>query len=84
MLKRGISATTVEIESFEETMEDIYLECLYEIADHYDVTDDVALERYRSEFERSVYSRMESEGLLKKWKPPVWVHASSLPEKEKK
>lgn len=84
MLKRGISATTVEIESFEETMEDIYRDSLYEIADSYNVDDDVAIERYRSEFERKVYLKMESEGLLVKWKPPVWVHSSSLPPKENK
>ena len=37
-------------------------------------------EKNRSELEQFVWQRLLSTGLLVKWKPPIWVHKTSLPE----
>jgi len=36
--------------------------------------------KQRSQFEHYIYIRMISSGLLKKWKPPIWVHKTSIME----
>jgi hypothetical protein len=38
------------------------------------------LEKNRSEFEQYVWQNLLISGLLVKWKPPVWVHKTSIPE----
>jgi hypothetical protein len=34
--------------------------------------------KYRTELEISIYNKMHQVGLLKSWKPPVWIHKSSM------
>lgn len=38
------------------------------------------IDHHRSEFEQFVYKQMLIRGLLDDWKPPIWIHASSIPE----
>lgn len=38
------------------------------------------LEKSRSRFEQYVYQQMRIQGLHKNWKPPIWIHKTSIPE----
>lgn len=54
----------------EETMAIIYKDGQAQIGD---------VEEHRAEFEQYVYQQMLIRGLLKDWKPPIWIHSSSIP-----
>jgi predicted RNA-binding Zn-ribbon protein involved in translation (DUF1610 family) len=38
------------------------------------------LERNRSEFEQFIWKRLLASGLLVKWRPPAWIHKTSIPD----
>ena len=38
------------------------------------------LDKERSQFEQYIYQQLNISGLLKQWKPPIWVHKTSIPE----
>lgn len=38
------------------------------------------IELHRSQFEQYVYQEMRRRGLLKDWRPPSWIHKTSIPE----
>jgi hypothetical protein len=63
--------TVDQVIAFEEAMDDIIAEAKTKVTD---------LELQRSEFEQVVYKLMLGRGLLARWKPPVWIHKTSIPE----
>lgn len=38
------------------------------------------LEMNRSEFEQFIWKKMLASGLLVKWRPPAWIHKTSIPD----
>lgn len=38
------------------------------------------IEKNRSEFEQFIWKKLLSSGLLVQWRPPVWIHKTSIPE----
>lgn len=59
-----------DVLAMEEQMQCIYRDGKRKLKD---------LEKHRSEFEQYVYQQMQIRGLLKDWKPPIWIHSSSIP-----
>lgn len=66
---RAGPATMTQAIMFEQEMQTIYAECKELVADP---------ETQRCEFERLVYRAMGERGLLEHWKPPVWIHSTSM------
>jgi hypothetical protein len=38
------------------------------------------VERNRSEFEQFIWKKMLASGMLVKWRPPAWIHKTSIPD----
>jgi predicted nucleic acid-binding protein len=60
--------TVEQVEDFEAQLTEILQ----------DVMNILDFDKERAQFEAAVYEQLQHKGLLKDWKPPVWIHKSSI------
>jgi hypothetical protein len=68
---RKKNPTLEQVVELEKKLRQIYKEGVSSIGD---------VNHHRSEFEQFVYKKMLASKILKEWKPPVWIHKTSIPE----
>ena len=72
--------TTEQAILHEARMQDIFRRAVRKILATYGFSPYGVLEEHRAEFEQACYVMMDREGILDKWKMPIWVNKVSLPD----
>jgi|JI9StandDraft_1071089.scaffolds.fasta_scaffold14313_3 hypothetical protein len=67
--------TIEQVVEYEAQMRSIFDEAIEEVTD---------VEKHRTAFESLVHTKMDDEGLLTVWKPPIWIHKTSISIKRAK
>lgn len=79
-LDRRTKPTLEEVVQHEQDLDDVIRMVMDDLRLEYHVSTSEIIEAHRSEFEQRVYSLLLRRGILKKWKPPIWLHRTSIPE----
>lgn len=75
-----LPAPVDEVVTHEREMAEIFSVAMAEVRLRYHCKVEDVKRDHRSEFEQTVWSLMYRGQLLERWKPPVWLHSSSIPE----
>lgn len=76
---RGTQPLTQQMcEAYEKNVSNIYESCVKDLTTKYNEPQPTILTKHRSELEEKIFKQMLTKGILHDWKPPEWIHETSI------